>query len=264
MASEVATARPAYAAGVRAALATVVPLVVDRTFGTGGGAWMSLAGFNGALIDRGGPYRMRAITMSVLALASATTALIATAAAGHPLVAVPVAFVVAFGCGMMRAWPEVGPGFGVTVLVTFAIALSVPVPNTSAIFLRAGFIIIGGFWALLLAMVVWPLQPYRPVRIAVSACYRAIGDYLDAIVARSARGERPDSWELKQHLVSVRTAIEAGRTAVAVSRRGRSVETGRGERLLILHELADQLYAHIIALTDVADSLPVAGPDTPP
>ncbi len=263
VASEVAKARPAYAAGFRAALATVVPLAVDRAFGTGGGAWMSLAGFNGALIDRGGPYRMRAATMSMLALASATTALIATAAAGHPWIAVPVAFVVAFACGMMRAWPEVGPGFGVTVLVTFAIALSVPVPNTSAIFLRAAFIIIGGFWALVLAMVVWPLQPYRPVRIAVSACYRTIADYLDAIVAKSARGERPDSWELKQHLVTVRTAIEAGRTAVAVSRRGRSVETGRGERLLILHELSDQLYAHIIALTDVADSLPATDGDAP-
>jgi uncharacterized membrane protein YccC len=264
LASEVAKARPAYAGGFRAALATVVPLVVDRMFGTGGGAWMSLAGFNGALIDRGGPYRMRAATMAMLALASATTVLIATSVAGHPWIAVPVAFLVAFGCGVMRAWPDVGPGFGVTVLVSFAIALSVPVPNTPAIFFRAGFVIVGGLWALLLAMVVWPLQPYRPVRLAVSACYRAIADYLDAILALSALGRRPDSWELKQHLVTVRTAIEAGRTAVAVSRRGRSVETGRGERLLILHELADQLYAHIIALTDVADSLPAASPDTLP
>jgi len=261
VASQVATARPAYAAGFRAAVATIAPLLADHWFGTGGGAWMSLAGLNGALIDRGGPYRMRAVTMSVLALASALTVLIAAAVANHPWWAVPVAFIVAFGCGLMRAWPDIGPGFGVTVLVTFAIALSVPVASVSAAFGRAGYVLIGGFWALLIAVVLWPLKPYRPVRLAVAACYRAIADYVDEIVARNALGRSQDSWELKQHLVSVRTAIETARTALAVSRRGRAAESKRGERLLILHELADQLYAHIIALTDVADSIPASTDD---
>src|SRR5918995_1919416 len=43
-ATAVAPARPAYAAGFRAALATVVPLVVDQAFRLSGGTWMSLAG----------------------------------------------------------------------------------------------------------------------------------------------------------------------------------------------------------------------------
>ncbi|HEY4217902.1 MAG TPA: FUSC family protein [Gemmatimonadaceae bacterium] len=262
VASELAKARPAYAAGFRAAVATVTPLLADHWFGTGGGAWMSLAGLNGALIDRGGPYRMRAATMSMLAVASSVTVLIAAAAAGHPWAAVPVAFVVAFACGLMRAWPDVGTGFGVTILITFAIALSVPVASVSAALSRSGFVLIGGGWALLIAVVVWPLQPYRPVRLAVAACYRALADYVSDIVARTAVGRSQDSWELKQHLVTVRTALETARTALALSRRGRSAETGRGERLLILHELADQLYAHVIALSDVADSIPAGLDDT--
>jgi uncharacterized membrane protein YccC len=263
LASEVAKARPAYAAGFRAALATVVPLLVDHSFGTGGGAWMSLAGFNGALIDRGGPYRMRAMTMSMLALASATTALIAAAISGHPWLAVPVAFAIALACGMMRAWPDVGPGFGVTVLVTFAISLSVPATGIPVALMRALYVLIGGSWALLIAMVVWPLQPYRPVRLSVAACYRALTEYLDAIIVKDGDGRSHDAWEFKQHLVAVRTAIETARTTLALSRRGRSAETGRGERLLMLHELADQLYAHVIALMDVVDSLPAADTEAP-
>lgn len=262
VASELAKAKPAYAGGFRAALATVAPLIVDRTFGTGGGAWMSLSGLNGALIDRGGPYRMRAITMSMLALASAITAVIAAMIGTHPWISVPVAFAVAFLCGMMRAWPDVGPGFGVTVLVTFAISLSVPTAGISAALVRGAYLMIGGLWALLIAMVVWPLRPYRPVRLSISECYRALTSYLDDTIARTSGGLKNDAWDAKQHFVDVRAAIETARTTLALSRRGRSAETGRGERLLMLHELADQLYAHVIALTDVMDSLPPTPPDS--
>ena len=38
-ATAVAPARPAYAAGFRAALATVVPLIVDHAFRLSGGTW---------------------------------------------------------------------------------------------------------------------------------------------------------------------------------------------------------------------------------
>ncbi|MDB4876630.1 MAG: hypothetical protein JWM41_3076 [Gemmatimonadetes bacterium] len=263
VASVVAKARPAYAAGFRAAVATVTPLLVDRWFGTGGGAWMSLAGLNGALIDRGGPYRTRAITMTVLALASATVALIGAAVSGHFLLAVPVAFAVAFACGMVRVWPDIGAGFGVTVLVTFAISLAIPSGSVAAALMRPVYILIGGLWALLIAIVVWPLRPYRPVRLSVAACYREIVAYLADVVAKSELGQPHDTWEFKEHLVATRMAIEAARSSLAVSRRGRSGETGRGERLLMLHELADQLYAHLIALMDVVDVLPTGAPDAP-
>jgi hypothetical protein len=59
-------ARPAYAAGLRAALATTVPLLLDHFVHTGGGTWMSVAGFLGALADKGGPYRTRATTLLAL------------------------------------------------------------------------------------------------------------------------------------------------------------------------------------------------------
>jgi uncharacterized membrane protein YccC len=252
----VANARPAYAAGFRAAIGTVAPLLADSWFGIGGGAWMSLAGLNGSLVDRGGPYRARAVMMTVLAAASATVALLAAAVAGHLVLAVVVTFGVAFACGLARAWPDVGPGFGVTILVTFAISLAIPAPTVSAAAMRSLYIVIGGLWALLLMIVVWPLRPYRPVRLSVAACYSALADYLEAVATRFSHGKPHDSWEFKEHVVAVRTAIEGARTALALSRRGRSAETRRGERLLMLHELADQLYAHVIALMDVLETLP--------
>ena len=252
-AAQLARARPAYAAGFRAGIASVVPLLADKAFGIGGGTWMSLAGLNGALIDRGGPYRARAIVLSAAALVSALAVLIATLLAGHPVWAVPATFAVATLCGLMRVWPDVGPAFGVTTLITYVIALAIPAPTPVAALMRAGYIAIGGLWAMLIAIVLWPLRPYRPVRLSVAACYLAIADYLDDAIGASGPRAPSDPWVFKSHLVLVREALETARTALATTRRGRAAETRRGERLLILHELADQLYAHVIALAEIVE-----------
>ncbi|HEY4132587.1 MAG TPA: FUSC family protein [Gemmatimonadaceae bacterium] len=219
---------------------------------------MSLAGLNGSLIDRGGPYRTRAKVMSMLALLSAVTAFVGTLVSGHLALSVVVTFAIALLCGLFRAWTDVGPGFGVTVLVTFAIAVAVPSPTIGGAAMRAVYIAIGGLWAMFIAIVLWPIRPYRPVRLRVADCYRAIAAYVDDVSEEIERDPRHDPWKFKAHRVAVRTALENARTSLAVSRRGRSGETGRGERLLILHEIADQLFAHLIALLEVSETLPAS------
>jgi uncharacterized membrane protein YccC len=166
VATAVAQARPAYAAGIRGALATVV------------------------------------------ALASAASALLAVAVGGHLWLAVPVSFTVAFACGLARVWPDVGPGFGVAILVTFAISLAVPAGSVSSGLMRGLWIAVGGSWAMLIAIVLWPLRPYRPVRLGVAACYRARADYLDDLSRHTTPEQRRATGEYKAHVVSVRAAIE--------------------------------------------------------
>ncbi|MDQ2666302.1 MAG: hypothetical protein M3Z05_09850, partial [Gemmatimonadota bacterium] len=91
------TTRPAYAAGVRASLATVIPLAAGQLLDRAGAAtWMSLGGFNGALSDRGGSYHSRASTMGVLMGASAATAVIATLVRGHLAATLVATFIVGF------------------------------------------------------------------------------------------------------------------------------------------------------------------------
>lgn len=251
-ATELAHARPAYAAGFRAAIATVAPLLASALLPGGGATWMSLAGLNGALIDRGCPYRMRAAIMTALALASAVAVFVGSLLGGNIVVAVIATFIIALLCGLTRGWVEIGPGFGVTVLVTYAIALALPVHHPVDALVRAGYVIAGGAWAILLAVVLWPLRPYRPVRLRVAECYRAIARYLETARAELGAGEFRAS-ALTPHVVAIRGAIEAARTALALSRRGRSVESRRGERLLVLHEIADQIFVHLLALLELSD-----------
>ncbi|HET7470466.1 MAG TPA: hypothetical protein VFJ81_12365, partial [Gemmatimonadales bacterium] len=103
-ATALAQARPAYAAGLRAALATAAPLLLDHLFHTGGGTWMSVAGFLGALADKGGAYRTRAGTMLVLTLGGGAAAALGAVVAEHPAISIPVTFVVAVACGLARAY----------------------------------------------------------------------------------------------------------------------------------------------------------------
>jgi uncharacterized membrane protein YccC len=255
-ASELAKARPAYAAGFRAAIATVTPAFVQQFFAPGAASWMSLAGLNGSLMDRGGPYRTRAAVMTALAAASAVTVFLGTVLSGHFVPSVVATLVIALLCGLARAWTDVGPGFGVTILVTFVIALAVPAPTITDAALRAGYIVIGGLWAMLLSIVLWPIRPYRPVRLRVAECYRALARYIRDVASEATPEAAHDPWTFKSHVVAVRTAIENARASLAISRRGRSGESARGERLLILHEIADQLFAHLIALFEVAETLP--------
>ncbi|HEX3867861.1 MAG TPA: FUSC family protein [Gemmatimonadaceae bacterium] len=253
-AAELAHVRPAYAAGLRAAIATIAPLVLGASLPGGGGSWASLGGLNGAIGDRGGPYRTRAAVLGALAGASAIAALIGCLVTGHLALSVVVAFALAISCGLARAWNDVGPGFGVAILVTFAISLAVPAPTIGSALMRAGYIAAGGLWAMLLAIVLWPIRPYRPVRLRITECYRAVARYAEAAVEDFQAGRLPDPWAIKSHIIAVRTAIDSARTALAVARRGRGGETARGERLLILHELADQTYVHVIALLEEVEA----------
>src|SRR3954471_10091917 len=94
-ATAVAPARPAYAAGFRAALATVVPLLVAQVFHLSGGTWMSLAGFSGALADKGGAYDSRAATIASLTAFGAIAVFVGGGASHTLTTAVVLTFAVA-------------------------------------------------------------------------------------------------------------------------------------------------------------------------
>ena len=226
----------------------MVPLAVDHLWALGGGTWMSLAGFSGALADKGGPYRTRAETLATLTVGAAACATLGGLAGSDPYLAVPLTFMVALAASLGRAYGNAGASVGISVLNAFVISLAYPAADLHEALLRGAFTIVGGLWAMALSLLIWPLRPYRPVRLAVAAAYRAVGAYA-VEVARAAReggtpGPRP-----------VRASLEAAHAALATVRRGRPGESGRGERLVVLGEGADQLYGHLFGLSDVVDTI---------
>ena len=258
-AASIGATKPAYAAGVRAAVATMVPVMIGSLLPGGAATWMSLAGFNGALNDRGGSYRSRALTMGVLAIATGIALGIGALAHGHLAIAIVLTFAISVFCALARVWGSAGAGIGGAVLCSYLISLAFPPNSLDEAVHRGVFALAGGGWAMLLSLVLWPLRPYRPVRLAVAACYRAVANYADDLAARTQRGESHDAWELATAAAAVRAAIEDARTVLASTRLGRPGETERGERLLVLHEAAEQTFVHLLAVGDTIESVGADG-----
>lgn len=256
-ATTLAPARPAYAAGFRAAVSTVGPLAVATLLGNpAAGTWLSLGGFNAALSDRGGSYRDRATTLAAVTAGTATAILLGSTAGGDIRVAVPLTFLVAFVASLVRVWGNAGISIGSASLSTFVIALAYPAASLPDAVTRTGLGVAGGCWAMAIALVLWPLRPYRPARLAVAASYRALGAFVDDVahaVARTRVGARAD---VPVGSAVVRAALEQARGVLATLRRGRPSASGRGQRLLILGDLVDQVFGHVAAAAETIETIP--------
>ncbi len=244
-------ARPAYAAGLRASLATVVPLAAGQFFGLGGaGTWMSLGGFNGALSDRGGAYRTRAQTMALLLGTEAVAVLLGTLASGHFIPALLVTFCVAFAASVLRVWGNPGVSIGGATLTVYVVALAFPPADAHDAVVRAGYLTLGGLWAMAVALVLWPLRPYRPARLAIADCYEALAEYVEQ-VAEATRMQETSEWQVQLTPATssrVRMALESARDVLVQLRRGRPGAAERGEQLLVIGESADQIFGHVVAM----------------
>ena len=226
-ATAVAPARPAYAAGFRAALATIVPLAAAQAFQVSAGTWMSIAAFSGALVDKGGSYSSRATAITLLTLLG-TVAVFVGGVASHQLaIAVILTFLVAVVCSLGRAWGNTGGTIGGSVLNMFVISLAWPTAGIGEAFGRAGYTMLGGAWAGVLALVLWPIRPYRPARLAISDGFRKLTDYVSQVVTALESPEPADD-QLPIGSLTVRAALEHARGTLAAIRRGRPGEGLQG------------------------------------
>jgi uncharacterized membrane protein YccC len=234
----------------------MVPLLVAQLLHlTSAGTWASLGGFSVAIADRGGAYRIRATTMGALTIGAALGAAVGALAGANAWVAVAVTFVLVATLSLAREFGISAGGVGNSIAVAFAISLAIPATTVSEALLRGAFLIAGGLWAMLLALVFWPVRPYRPLRLATARCYRELAGYARDVA--DLEGKPPNDTQqllLDQRKRVVREAIETARAIVAVARRGGQGEARRGERLLILVQGAELLFGTLIAVSELLAS----------
>jgi uncharacterized membrane protein YccC len=203
--------RPDLGGGVRAGFVTMVPLIAAEIFHLPELSWVGLAAFTVALTDKGGMYRTRAGVMFAAAAASAVWMGVAAVVGVSPALAVATTLLVAFAGAMARVYGPLAGSIGTSVTVNFAISLAAPVHDPLDALARSGLILAGGLWTMAVALILWPLRPYRPARLAVARCYRAIADYADDI-ARAAGDEEAEALALGgPDFAEVRNTLEEGR-----------------------------------------------------
>ena len=242
---EIAAVRPAFALGLLAATASIVPLVIGDATGQPIFGWMALGGWLCVIVDPGGPHVLRARAMAAFAAAALLITGLGTVASTRPALAIALLFAFAVAASLARVGGEAAGAVGTTSLILLCIALGSPAPPEQAV-PRMAMVLGGCAVSTVLALVLWPVHAYRPARLAIASCYRELAA-LAAKIAGLAE-DREQAWSALVLIQPprVRAELERARVALGAVRRARSAESARGQQLVVLFESADVLLRDLI------------------
>lgn len=241
------------AEGVRAALACAAIILANEAIGWPPLFYMALAAFFTCLCDAGGPIRFR------LPALLAFTGLGALVWMGFGLLraqglapVLPLACLGLFVFSFARVWGTGATAVGNILSIVLILSLTQPLTPPDALRIGALFAA-GGLWATLLTMVIWRVHPYRPARAAVAGAWRRLAELAADQRRLLLAGEAgTEAWDAhgRAHRRAVRQEIEHARVIVMdlVGMRGRL--SLRGAQALLRLEACDQLFGHLIALSD--------------
>ncbi|MFO1127483.1 MAG: FUSC family protein [Rhodospirillales bacterium] len=240
--------------GIRAALACGVVIGVEHWVDWPPLFYMALAANLTCFADAGGPLRPRLVALLSFAVLGALLwsgfGLLVSAGA---VVVLPVACVVIFCTSFARVWGLSALAVGNVLTVALVLSLDRSLSVDQAVVIGAMFLA-GALWAILMAVAVWRLDPYRPARAAVVEVWRRLAEMT---VDLRALLRRPDvsaaEWDSHEraHRRAIRDAVEAARTAVGDLARLRGSVSERTSRALLRLEAGEQLFGALVALADV-------------
>jgi uncharacterized membrane protein YccC len=239
--------------GLRAAVALCAPLVLGDLAGIPNFGWAALGGFEAILADTGGPYRTRMSSLATLSLGGAAGLFLGSIAGARLGWALPVTVLFCFLWSYLAVLGQPFSSAGLLVQVIFICGIGAPVQNWHEALDHALLLLAGGAWAASLSLFLWPLDPYRPARAAVAACYEELASFIGSVSELAARTRQtPALWHrlARHHQYRIRRAVEHGWQAVASIRAEHQSETAQGHHLVVLLEHADLLIARTIALAE--------------
>jgi uncharacterized membrane protein YccC len=255
-------------AGLRAATATVVPILISAVTGQQILIWAALGGWLTSLADTGGAYRTRARSMALFVVGGAVTCVVASLVSDHRWAALVLVALWAGGGGLLRVGGDAGAALGTMYAATFVAALAMPAGDPGEAWARGGLLAAGGVGAMVLALLLWPVRPYGPAREAaaaavhaLSALARGLRDAFHAALRqpRDAPGDdgarSPFATLARTRHAPVRAALEEARVTIAQTRRTRLATSRAAEDLAILVEQIDELFATLVAAEGAVEAV---------
>src|SRR5260221_6924460 len=241
--------------GVRAAVGISIPISIG--WATGHLSWgilPALAAFWTLMCDMGGAYRQKAIAIGgsglFILLASVFGAWITQSVPAYIIGVFSWAFVMTLLGVAGNAAAQAG--LISTTIVVVAVVLTAP----NEFWIRLLLCAIGGVWAAVLTLALWPLHPFLPLFQSISKSSYRLGDLLDSIwtgVPKSGSGGS----NLKVALAydELLTSLEQSRKTWAAVRVRRAGPSLRSTQLLDLIENLDSAGKTVIAFRGILNLL---------
>jgi uncharacterized membrane protein YccC len=243
--------------GLRAAVALCTPLLIGDLAGLPLLGWAALGGFEAILADTGGPYRSRLASLATLSFGGSAGLFIGCIAGRSLIWAVPVTIAFCFFWSYLAVLGQPFSSAGLLVQVIYICGIGAPPANWSAALTWSTALCLGGVWAAVLSLLLWPLDAYRPARLAVADCYNELASFLGSVYDLATRETKrqspaPALWHrlAQHHQYRIRRAVEQGWQAVASVQSERQADSLRARQFVVLLEHADLLIARTVALAE--------------
>ena len=239
--------------GLRAALAVGSALLVCHLLHKPLAAG-ALGAFNPLLVDNGGPYKTRLTTMSIALLGGSFAFILGSIVPSALIVVILVTMLVCFATTFARVLSQPVASASVLIIVSYFAGLGGVRHTLPAALQAVELLLLGGLWAILLSLVFWPLDPFRPARLAVSTCYSSLAELTEALAVHVDDTDQERAAHLahegrRRH----RVQVEAAHAALASTSARAPSRTSRARNLTVLLETSDMLLARNIRLTELAE-----------
>ncbi|HTU53854.1 MAG TPA: FUSC family membrane protein, partial [Acetobacteraceae bacterium] len=241
--------------GLRAALAVAAIVAVGTALQRPDLMLAALGALLTCLADPGGPLKQRIGPLVGFGVIGAALLGGFGLVRGLPLaVELPLAGLTLFALSFARIYGLAAQQLGSLLSVVLILALDAPLPGLGAAAKVAAFFLAGNLWAVLLALVIWPLHPYGPVREALARVWRALAALAGDLYR--VRNEPPGAaWDehARVHRRAVREAIEQARAIVLDALSARGSRSARATQSLIRFEAAEQIFGALIGLSETLE-----------
>lgn len=250
--------------GLRAGFAVATAMLVCRWFHQPMG-WAALGGFEAVIVDNGGPYRSRLNTIASVLLGGAICACIGILAPDNVIAAIIISAAVCFAVTYARVASQPIANSAVVIMVLYFAGFGSTDRTLSHALLSTFAYVLGGLWAGVISLFLWPVDPFRPARLEVADCFDLLAGFTSTIPA--AVSEHASHDDDHKHAVDfkrqLRRKLESARAALSSTAARAPARTVRARNLSVLLETADILFALTIRLTEVAEALPPSQEATP-
>jgi uncharacterized membrane protein YccC len=165
-----------YTVALRNTAAVTLPLALGVATGHAGiGLGVSAGALNTMFSDQPGPYRLRLRRMLIAATAAGISAFAGYVLGGNTAAIVVAALVWGIAGGLLVALGPDAGRVGLTSMILLVVTSADPCAPVDALG-PALLIFLGGVLLMLCAIAAWPLQRYRPERLALAQVCRQLAD----------------------------------------------------------------------------------------
>ncbi|WP_208341900.1 FUSC family protein [Aetokthonos hydrillicola] len=239
----------ALANGLRGALALGVPMLFSQvTDYRKTGLFVALIAYFVNQANVGGPYRIKATTMTTATLGIAVSVFVGTLAAGIHWLAVVLTFIWGLGSGFASLYGTAGTTVGLVIGISFVSAIAESGDLFTAVS-RFSLCLLAGVWAMFLSLVTWAATPYKPLQASVAECYSSLCDYIQTVLHNTIQTGSDASQP--EYLLKIRKALENARAALGQERLTKPSRSWIDEQLLVLIQDAERLFGSVIALNEL-------------